>query len=129
MTSDLLNFITRNWEAALIVAEEVRSLNTQYITEASITSDEVMTTNAILLVKHLRTKLEVAFEVQARGSDGDNGMEGLDVAVRSKVKVIYGEGLKEEKMAAWMDERLKAQESWVGAVGKLDEKLKGRGKK
>ncbi|KAL8866945.1 MAG: hypothetical protein Q9174_005979 [Haloplaca sp. 1 TL-2023] len=129
MTSDLLNFITRNWEAALVIAEEVRSLNTQYITEASITSDEVMTTNATLLVKHLRTKLEVAFEVQARGSDGDNGMEGLDIAVRSKVKVVYGEDLKEDKMASWMDERLKAQESWVGAVGKLDEKLKGRGKK
>ncbi|KAL8691685.1 MAG: hypothetical protein Q9218_003141, partial [Villophora microphyllina] len=32
-TNDLLNFITRNWEAAIVIAEEVRALGTQYITE------------------------------------------------------------------------------------------------
>ncbi|KAL8948795.1 MAG: hypothetical protein Q9222_005040, partial [Ikaeria aurantiellina] len=31
--SDLLSFISTNWEAALAIAEEVRSLSTQYITD------------------------------------------------------------------------------------------------
>ncbi|KAI4253539.1 MAG: hypothetical protein LQ352_003629 [Teloschistes flavicans] len=134
-TDDLLNFITRNWEAALVIAEEVRCLNVQYITEAFILSDEVMTVKAILLLKHMRTKLEVSFEVQARGGqegerEGEGmGTEGLDIAVRSQVKVVYGEDLKEGKMAEWVDGRLEEDTSWVGAVGKLEERLKGRSRK
>lgn len=134
-TDDLLNFITRNWEAAMVIAEEVRSLNTQYITEAFILSDEVMAVKAVLLLKHMRTKLEVSFEVQARGGEGGEGegdgmgTEGLEIAVRSQVRVVYGEELKEGKMAEWVDGRLEEDTSWVRAVGKLDERLKGRSRK
>ncbi|KAI4106981.1 MAG: hypothetical protein L6R37_001874 [Teloschistes peruensis] len=134
-TDDLLNFITRNWEAALVIAEEVRSLNAQYLTEAVILSDEVMAVKAVLLLKHMRTKLEVSFEVQARGGDGSEGegesmgTEGLDIAVRSQVRVVYGEELKEGKMAEWVDGRLEEDTSWVRAVGKLEERLKGRSRK
>ncbi|KAL9582661.1 MAG: hypothetical protein Q9212_003164 [Teloschistes hypoglaucus] len=134
-TNDLLNFITRNWEAALVIAGEVRSLNAQYITEAVILSDEVMAVKAVLLLKHMRTKLEVSFEVQARGGDGGEGegegigTEGLDIAVRSQVRVVYGEELKEGKMAEWVDGRLEEDTSWVRAVGKLEERLKGRSRK
>lgn len=118
-----------------MIAEEVRCLNVQYITEAFILSDEVMTVKAILLLKHMRTKLEVSFEVQARGGqegerEGEGmGTEGLDIAVRSQVKVVYGEDLKEGKMAEWVDGRLEEDTSWVGAVGKLEERLKGRSRK
>ncbi|KAL9049588.1 MAG: hypothetical protein Q9206_005445, partial [Seirophora lacunosa] len=101
LTSDLLSFITRNWEAAVTIAEEVRALGTGYITEATIESDEVLAVKAILLLQATRTKLEVTFRVQARGGEGGNGMEGLEVAVSSKVRVVYGEGLKERRMAEW----------------------------
>ncbi|KAL9600343.1 MAG: hypothetical protein Q9179_003250 [Wetmoreana sp. 5 TL-2023] len=141
-TDDLLGFVSRNWEAALIIAEEVRGLSTQYITDASIVDDECMVVKAVLLLKHIETKLDVGFEVQARGSEsvgdsedgsgkGDSGVGvgGLDIAVKSHVKVVYGEGLKEGKMSKWVDGRLEEGESWVRAVGRLEERLKGRGKK
>ncbi|KAI4283609.1 MAG: hypothetical protein L6R35_005106, partial [Caloplaca aegaea] len=84
LTSDLLSFITRNWEAAVTIAEEVRALGTGYITEATIESDEVLAVKATVLLQATRTKLEVAFQVQARGGEEENGMEGLEVAVSSK---------------------------------------------
>ncbi|KAI4138676.1 MAG: hypothetical protein L6R39_006668, partial [Caloplaca ligustica] len=81
LTSDLLNFITRCWEAALTIAEEVRSLGTGYITEATILSDEVLAVKAMVLLQQMQTKLEVTFQVQARGGEGEGGItEGLEVA-------------------------------------------------
>lgn len=133
LTSDLLNFITRSWEAALIIAEEVRSLGMQYITEATIVSDEAMAVTAIMLLQQMQTKLEVAFQVQARGGEETVGMaEGLEVAVSSRVKVVYGEALKEGRMAEWMDGKLGEDQglgAWGRVVGRLEERLKGRGRK
>ncbi|KAL8736938.1 MAG: hypothetical protein Q9181_002186 [Wetmoreana brouardii] len=141
-TDELLNFVSRNWEAALIIAGEVRGLGTMYITDTSIMDDECMVVEALLLLKHIQTKLQVGFEVQARGSEsvgdsGDGSWKGesgvgvgeLDIAVKSRVKVVYGEGLKEGKMSEWVDGRLEEGESWVRAVGRLEERLRGRGRK
>ncbi|KAL8714593.1 MAG: hypothetical protein Q9220_001541 [cf. Caloplaca sp. 1 TL-2023] len=131
LTSDLLSFISSNWEAALAIAEEVRSLNTQYITDATILSDEVMAVKAVMLLTRMQTKLEITFQVQARGDD--EGALGLDLAVKSVVRVVYGEGLKEGKMAEWVDGRLKEEDgekgAWARCVGRLEERLKGRGRK
>lgn len=132
LTSDLLSFISRNWETALAIAEEVRSLGTQYITEATIMSDEVMAVKAILLLQQTQTKLEIAFQVQARGGEGDDVKEGLEVAVSSMVRVVYGEELKEGRMADWLDARLQEDEgvgAWGRVIGRLEERLKGRAKK
>lgn len=133
-TPDLLGFVSKNWDVALTIAEEVRSLTTQYITTTSILSDEVMNVQAVLLLQQIRTKLEVSFQVQARGGEGEEGIkEGLEVAVRSDVRVVYGEGLKEGRMREWVDGRLKEEGGerggWVRCVGRLEEKIKGRGKK
>lgn len=95
-------------------------------------SDEVMAVNAILLLPQTRTKLEAAFQVQARGGEGDDVKEGLEVAVSSKVRVLYGEELKERRMADWVDGRLKEDEgpgAWGRVVGRLEERLKSRVKK
>ncbi|KAL8730844.1 MAG: hypothetical protein Q9166_003771 [cf. Caloplaca sp. 2 TL-2023] len=133
LASDLLKFVGSNWETALAIAEEVRSLGTQYITDTSIVSDEVMVVKAVVLLQSIKTKLEVSFQVQARGAEGSEGMEGLEVALSSRVKVVYGEGLKEGRMAEWVDGRLKEEGGeeggWVRCVGRLEEKIRGRGRK
>ncbi|KAL8857923.1 MAG: hypothetical protein Q9178_005542 [Gyalolechia marmorata] len=61
-TPDLLGFVSRNWDVALTIAEEVRSLSTQYMTTISILSDEVLNVEAVLLLGQIRTKLEVGFQ-------------------------------------------------------------------
>lgn len=136
-TPDLLGFVSRNWDVALTIAEEVRALTTQYITTTSILSDEVMNVQAVLLLQPIKTKLGVSFQVQARGAEGEEEeqgiKEGLEVAVRSDVRVVYGEGLKEGRMREWVDGRLKEEGGerggWVRCVGRLEEKIKGRGKR
>ncbi|KAI4111612.1 MAG: hypothetical protein LQ339_000483 [Xanthoria mediterranea] len=136
-TSDLLGFVSRNWDVALTIAEEVRALTTQYITTTTILSDEVMNVQAVLLLPPIKTKLSVSFQVQARGAEGEEQeegiKEGLEVAVRSDVRVVYGEGLKEGRMREWVDGRLKEEGGerggWVRCVGRLEEKIKGRGKR
>ncbi|KAL9602456.1 MAG: hypothetical protein Q9219_001881 [cf. Caloplaca sp. 3 TL-2023] len=141
-TPDLLGFISRNWETALAIAEEVRCLGTMYPTEATIVSDEVLAVKAVLLLQSMRTKLEVVLRVQARGGGGgeddDDGaavvVEGLEVAVSSVVRVVYGEDLKEGRMAEWLDGRLGEEEhggriggAWGRGVARLDERLRGKG--
>ncbi|KAI4225833.1 MAG: hypothetical protein L6R36_003630 [Xanthoria steineri] len=136
-TPDLLGFVSRNWDVALTIAEEIRGLTTQYITTTSILSDEVMNVQAVLLLQPIKTKLGVSFQVQARGGaegEEEQGIkEGLEVAVRSDVRVVYGEGLKEGRMREWVDGRLKEEGGerggWVRCVGRLEEKIKGRGKR
>ncbi|KAL8698003.1 MAG: hypothetical protein Q9224_002054, partial [Gallowayella concinna] len=77
-TPDLLGFVSRNWDVALHIAEEVQCLSMGYITETSIVSDECMDVKAVVLLKAMKTKLEVSFLVQARGGEGVE--EGLEVA-------------------------------------------------
>ncbi|KAL8816631.1 MAG: hypothetical protein Q9223_004390 [Gallowayella weberi] len=130
-TPDLLGFVSRNWDVALTIAEEVNCLSTGYISETSIVSDECMDVKAVVLLRAMKTKLEVGFQVQARGGEGVE--EGLEVAVRSFVRVVYGEGLKEGRMREWVDGKLKEEEgargSWGRCVERLEEKLRERGRK
>lgn len=96
-----------------------------------------MNVQAVLLLPPIKTKLGVSFQVQARGGaegEEEEGIkEGLEVAVRSDVRVVYGEGLKEGRMREWVDGRLKEEGGerggWVRCVGRLEEKIKGRGKR
>ncbi|KAL8804272.1 MAG: hypothetical protein Q9182_002636 [Xanthomendoza sp. 2 TL-2023] len=130
-TPDLLGFVSRNWDVALTIAEEVHCLSTGYITETLILSDECMDVKAVVLLRAMKTKLEVGFQVQARGGEGVE--EGLEVAVRSFVHVFYGEGLKEGRMREWVDGKLKEEDgargSWRRCVERLEEKLRERGRK
>ncbi|KAL8997937.1 MAG: hypothetical protein Q9169_002930 [Polycauliona sp. 2 TL-2023] len=138
-TPDLLSFVSRNWDVALTIAEEIRALNTAYITTTSILSDEILNVQATLLVDTIKTKLEVGFQVQARGGGEGEGegavdegvKEGLEVAVRSTVREVYGQGLKEGMMREWVDRRLKEEGGerggWGRCVARLEEKIRGRG--
>lgn len=104
-------------------------LGVSYIIEPTITSDEVMAVRSSLLLRAMRTKVEVDFEVKVRSGDG---VEALGVGVRSNAKVCYGEGLKEKKMAEFLESKVKGAKGsgvWVKAVGELEERLLARGKK
>lgn len=104
-------------------------LGVSYIIEPTITSDEVMAVRSSLLLRAMRTKVEVDFEVKVRSGDG---VEALGVGVRLNAKVCYGEGLKEKKMAEFLESKVKGAKGsgvWVKAVGELEERLLARGKK
>ena len=126
---DLLSFVSSSWETASTIAEEARMLGVAYITEPTITSDEVMAVRSNILLQAMRTKVEVVFEVKVRSGDG---VAVLGVSVTSNARVCYGEGLKEKKMAEFLESKVKGAKGcgvWVKAVGELEDRLLARGKK
>jgi len=126
---DLLSFVSSSWETASTIAEEARMLGVSYITEPSITSDEAMAVRSSILLRAMRTKVEVDFEVKVRSGDG---VATLGVSVSPNAKVCYGETLKEKKMAEFLESMVKGAKGsgvWVKAIGELEGRLLTRGKK
>ena len=104
-------------------------LGVSYITEPTITSDEVLAVRSSVLLQSMRTKVEVGFEVKVRSGDG---VAVLGVSVKPSAKVCYGEELKEKKMAEFLESKIKGVKGrgvWVKAVGDLEQRLRARGKK
>ena len=99
------------------------------MTEATIMSDEVMAIRSLILLKAMRTKVEVVFEVKVSSGEG---VEDLGLDVKANARVVYGEGLNEKKMSEFLESKIKRMEErgiWVRAVGDLEERLIARGKK
>lgn len=130
-TKDLLGFVSGIWEEALRITEEARILGISYITDATILSDEAMHVRSVVLLRDMRTKVDVGFQVMMSGME--NAVERR-VIVRPCAKVLYGEELKEKKMTEFLDQKTEggtsvAVGSWAAAVRELEEKLIARGKK
>jgi kinetochore protein Spc7/SPC105 len=125
----VLDLIGTAWQRASRVADEIRQLNAAFMTEAAIRSDEVLAATATVLLRDMRTKVAVDFVVAVR-----DGVEGrLDVRVAATV--VYGEVLKEDKMAEFLRTRVLAEGrvvgdgGWVAAVRELEARLKARGRR
>lgn len=109
-------------------------LGISYITESMILSDEVMKVQSILLLRDIRTKVELGFEVRVK--DGEKVLES-HITVRPSARVMYGEELKEKRMVEFLDQRINVKRGqgqadtgiWAKVVGELEEKLIARGKK
>lgn len=128
-TQKLLAFVSRSWETACAISEEIRILGAIYITEPTIISDEVLMIHSTLLIRGTRTKVETCFKVQAQPGEG---IADLEVAVKSSVAIVYGERRNEKKMADFVDQKLSESDesgSWLNAVKKMEEKLIARGKR
>lgn len=134
---DLLNFVSSSWDRASSIAEEARMLGISYITESTILSDERMKISSILLLRDMRTKVEVAFEVTVKPDDKSLVPH---VMIRPSASVIYGEEMKEKKMVEFLEQGIRgkglgrtAGDSrsgiWARTVRALEEKLIARGKK
>lgn len=132
---DLLKFISSTWETACLISEEIRILRVSYITEATILRDEVMAIKAVLLLRDMKTKVHVEFEVKVKSNE-----KAIDLAltIQPSAKVIYGEELKEKKMAEFLHQQIGGMDrlesgtgvgGWARAVLELQERLVARGRK
>lgn len=77
----------------------------------------------------MRTKVNAVFEVRVRSGEG---VSALGTNIKTSAKVCYGEGLKEKKMAEFLESKVKVVKelgAWARAVGELEQRLKERGKK
>jgi kinetochore protein Spc7/SPC105 len=119
--SDLLSLVKNGWAAALAVAEGVRWLEHNYITDEFILSDERMGISTNMLLPALQTKVKVTFDIGVSLSLE----EGVQTDVGAKVEVVYGEKYGEEKMGAFLrdfcgSEVRKIEDMAVWADGMLD---------
>ena len=124
---DVLAFVKAGWEQACVVAKETKQLNLTYVTEPCIRSDDVLAIASMVLLRDMKTKVNVIFEVHV-------GEDKLDVQMdtTSHAKVIYGESLNEAKMGEFLKQRIggcKGAAGWASAVRELEVKLVARGKK
>ena len=90
-----------------------------FITEATIAADEVMNVNSTVLLPAMRTKVDVSFEVKVHNASDpsqDDSTDNrpltytprpLDVSITPTARVRYGESLKEDKMADFLNTRLR----------------------
>lgn len=130
---DLLQFVSCNWETACLIEEESRILGISHITDATILLDEVMAIKAVVLLRPLKTKVHVAFEVRVQS---DEKAVELDVSVRPTATVFYGEEFKEKKMAEFLEQKINTRDQtgfgvgiWARAVLELQQRLAARERK
>ncbi|KAF1365801.1 Spc7-domain-containing protein [Lizonia empirigonia] len=97
--SSVLALVKNGWTTALAVAEGVRWLQHNYVTDECILSDERMGIRADMLLPGLQTKVRVHFEIGVALST-----ERVETDVGVKAEVVYGERYGEEKMGAFLSD-------------------------
>jgi len=129
--SELLEVIKTSWATSLAVAEGVRWLEHNHITEESILSDERMAISINLLLPTLQTKIKVIFNIDVALSD-----KGVETEVNAKAELVYGEKYKVDKMGGFLKDfcgdKVKDQKDmsiWADGVLDLASRLKAIGRK
>lgn len=129
--AELLALVTKGWAAALAVAEGVRWLQHNYITEEYILSDERMAISSNMLLPALQTKVKVTFDIGV-----GLAMTGVETDVGAKAELVYGEKYSEEKMSAFLRDfcgnQIKEEKDmmvWADAVLDLAGRLRTTGRK
>ena len=103
-------------------------------TEARIVGDSALEIVARVLLRAVRTVVEVRFEIQV-GEGPQSTAEGqgageLAARVTVAAKVVYGEELKEGRMGEFLDDKIGGKvEGWADAVRELEARLIARGRK
>lgn len=130
---DLLHFISTIWTQCLAVSEEIHRLDLSHITVCDILSDERLAVRSMMLIPNAMTKVNVVFEIGA----GVKEM-GVEVKLKARAEVVYGEGYREDKMREFLRGRVgegvgnggqKGKGSWADAVRELRRRLVQRGRK
>ena len=127
---DLLGFISTTWGKACYIAEEAHVLGVHYLTEPTILSDETLAVNCDILLRNLKSKVAIAFEVKI---DSGEDIAGVGVTVTPRARAVYGEVLNGKKMCDFMKQKLGECNgeagSWLKIVGDLEQRLIARGKR
>jgi kinetochore protein Spc7/SPC105 len=125
---ELLDAVSVSWTRSLEVVDDIRSINRNYPTEVTKTSDSSILVRSTLLLLHLGTKVDTEFNVVAQSTQN-----GLELKMEPRCTVLYGERFNEAKMAEFLANRAtgygKDKISWGNIITELEEKLLARGRK
>lgn len=131
--SSMLGLVSRAWDRANALANQIYQLNLTFPTSATRTSDSSISITSTLLLAPLQTKVGVILGVQS-----SNGVNGIEFIVSAQAAIIYGEQFNAGKMVDFLSSRIgqrvycpseKECETWVNVVADLHARLLARGKK
>jgi kinetochore protein Spc7/SPC105 len=129
--AELLALVKNAWAVALAVAEGVRWLEHNFITDEFILSDERMAISANMLLPSLQTKVKCTFEISVA-----IGADGVEANVEPMAELVYGEKYKVDKMRDFLGDfcgtKVKAHGDmavWADGVLDLAQRLKATGRK
>jgi len=139
--SELLPIVSRSWDKAIEVAQNLRILNSTFPTTVSRTSDSSVAVRTSLLIAPLQTKVEVSLDLRGRACS-----TGLDVSITPAARVVYGEHFKVDKVSDYLSTNLgttlssstateaqpgsaQGMGSWSNVVVDLHQRLLARGRK
>ncbi|KAH0336095.1 Spc7-domain-containing protein, partial [Aureobasidium melanogenum] len=127
----LLSFVQRGWDAASLIAEQVRCLTLEQLVNVSILSDERLAIDVCILLPKVETKVKVSLRLTATLSDPD--AQDLDIKNEIDVdaKVVYGEPYNEKNMSEFVGKRVRGQgsEGWDATIRELRTRLVATGRK
>ncbi|KAG9647614.1 Spc7-domain-containing protein, partial [Aureobasidium melanogenum] len=127
----LLGFVQRGWDAASLIAEQVRCLTLEQLVNVSILSDERLAIDVCILLPKVETKVKVGLRLTATLSDH----EAQDLDIKHEVdvdaKVVYGEPYNEKNMSEFVGKRVRGQgsEGWDATIRELRTRLVATGRK
>ncbi|KAG0645464.1 NMS complex subunit spc7 [Hyphodiscus hymeniophilus] len=130
---DLLDTVSKGWNKANVVGDNIRLLKTSNPTDITKTSDNSVLVTSMLLIASLTTKVQISFHLTSH-----SGKDGISVEALPNATVIYGERFNEPKMREFLLNRCGntvteraalSNASWGAAVAELGDKLLARGRK
>jgi kinetochore protein Spc7/SPC105 len=129
--STLLGLVRSGWDVACAVAEGVRALEVEGITEESILGDERLSLQTTVLLPSVMSKVKIIFEIGVGISENT-----VNAAVGARAEVVYGEKYNEPRMGEFLMHKCGEQvadkadvKSWGEAVSELRERLIARGRR
>ncbi|KAI4860392.1 Spc7-domain-containing protein [Hypoxylon rubiginosum] len=136
---DLLDMVSSAWKKAKYISENMRILNSTFITKVTRTSSSSMAVRAIVLLAPLKTKVELTLAIQ-----GQNAPNGIEFTIKPEARVVYGEQFKVDKIVEFLVTKIGTRVdsehaygngersnlmTWSDTVVELKERLLARGKK
>ncbi|KAI3399934.1 hypothetical protein diail_5090 [Diaporthe ilicicola] len=97
----MLGLVSRTWDRANALANQVYQLNLTFPTSAARTSDSAISISSSLLLAPLQTKVGVSLDVQS-----SVGVDGLEFIVSAQAAIVYGEQFNAGKMAEFLSSRI-----------------------
>ena len=126
---DLLETVSRAWDMARFVSDQIGMANITFPTTVTKTSDSSVAVTSSLLLKPLRTRVETTLHLF-----GQSVSKGIDVGISTQVKVIYGEHFNVNKVGEFLATKIgdkigAKQDYWSDVLVELQQRLIARGKK
>lgn len=136
---DLLDMVSSAWKKAKYISENVRILNSTFITKVTRTPSSSMAVRATVLLAPLKTKVELTFAIHGRSTPN-----GIEFTIKPEAQVVYGEQFKVDKIVEFLVTKIGTRVdsehaygngersnlmTWSDTVVELKERLLARGRK